>query len=87
MFTFPFYPSGKHVAQVLKVILDSFATRDQVVRNPGQGVVRFVFAAAVAAGRVHAHTLCEPVVHLLAQSAVMLISLDQRPRRRLAIHG
>ena len=53
--TVPFHPSGEHIAQVFKVLSHPVISRDEIVGEPRQRIVRFIFASAMPARRVH-HT-------------------------------
>ena len=49
----PFHPSGQHIAQVFKVLPHPAIPGDEIVGEPRQRIVRFIFASAMLARRIH----------------------------------
>ena len=63
-------PIGKGGEQAAKPVRDRPFAGDEIVRDPGQGVVRFILTAAVRTGAVAARALLQPLRQLGAQGGV-----------------
>lgn len=77
MVTFSLNPSTQQITKIEKMLTNRFTLCDEVVGKPGQHIISFVFPAAVPAGRIHAPTLVDPAIHLLAKLETMMMAFPE----------